>query len=39
MGEKKTEEEGCALFGGATLDSCVKKKVNLGWMLLWLADG
>jgi len=23
--EKKTEEEGCALFGGATLDSCVKK--------------
>ncbi len=29
MGEEnKSEEEGCALFGAATLDSCVKK----GWM-------
>lgn len=27
MGEKKkSEEEGCALFGEATLDSCVKKR-------------
>lgn len=26
MGQKTSEEEGCALFGEATLDSCVKKR-------------